>query len=84
MRAPARASPTRKRGGVRERCMSVIEALLARATKGMSFGLDATRNALRAIGEPQNAVPVVHVAGSNGKGSTAAMVAELMPELKMT
>jgi dihydrofolate synthase/folylpolyglutamate synthase len=58
--------------------MSVIEALLARATKGMSFGLDATRNALRAIGEPQNAVPVVHVAGSNGKGSTAAMVESIL------
>src|SRR5437763_13372672 len=41
---------------------------------GMRPGLEATRALLRAVGDPQDGLAVVHVGGTNGKGSTAAMI----------
>ena len=38
------------------------------------LGLDRTRELLAAIGNPQKSLKFVHVAGSNGKGSTCAML----------
>ncbi len=45
---------------------------------GVKWGLGPTAAALRALGSPQGAFPAVHVAGTNGKGSTAAMTAALL------
>ena len=36
--------------------------------------LDRMRRALALFGEPQNACPMLHIAGTNGKGSTSAML----------
>ncbi len=41
---------------------------------GMKFGLDNTRKLLSALGNPQDSFRSVHVAGTNGKGSTSAMI----------
>jgi dihydrofolate synthase/folylpolyglutamate synthase len=38
-------------------------------------GLTRMRALLRQLGNPQDRVPAVHIAGSKGKGSTAAMIA---------
>lgn len=38
------------------------------------LGLDRIRNVLEALGNPQNAFRIVHVAGTNGKGSTCAII----------
>src|SRR5262245_25857098 len=38
------------------------------------LGLDRIRTLLDALGNPQRAYRVVHVAGTNGKGSTCAMI----------
>ena len=43
--------------------------------KGMSLGLDNTRKALDLLGRPDREMKCVHVAGSNGKGSTCAQIA---------
>lgn len=52
-----------------------IEKLLERSRRrGMVLGLDSIRAALRALGDPHLGIPTVHIAGSNGKGSTSAMV----------
>lgn len=40
-----------------------------------AFKLDRMRALVHALGDPQNAVRFVHVAGTKGKGSTCAMVA---------
>jgi dihydrofolate synthase/folylpolyglutamate synthase len=40
----------------------------------MVLGLDRVEDALAALGDPHLGLPAVHVAGSNGKGSTSAMV----------
>jgi dihydrofolate synthase/folylpolyglutamate synthase len=47
--------------------------LLDRAeAHGVKLGLERMRQLLSALGEPQLAVPTLHVAGTNGKGSTCA------------
>ncbi len=44
------------------------------ADSGIKLGLDDVRGFLQAQGEPHRAYPVVHIAGTNGKGSTSTMV----------
>ncbi len=41
----------------------------------MRFGLDRVERALDALGHPERGYPVLHVGGTNGKGSTCAMAA---------
>lgn len=42
---------------------------------GIKLGLDNARALCAALGDPQDAFPIVHVAGTNGKGSTASFIA---------
>ena len=51
-----------------------LVALHARVPLGMRLGLEPMRAACVAAGHPEAAFPVVHVAGTNGKGSTCAML----------
>ena len=44
------------------------------------LGLDRTRALLHALGDPQKRLKFVHVAGSNGKGSTCAMLESVLRE----
>lgn len=37
-------------------------------------GLDAMKEALALVGNPQNNIPVIHLAGTNGKGSTLTFI----------
>lgn len=47
---------------------------------GQPFGLARMRRLLAEIGRPHHEFPVVHVAGTKGKGSTVAMLAEILAE----
>ena len=42
------------------------------------LGLERTRTLLRGIGDPQKKLKFIHVAGSNGKGSTCAMLSSIL------
>jgi len=44
------------------------------ASSGVRLGLERVRAFLQYLGEPERAYPVVHVAGTNGKGSTCAFL----------
>jgi dihydrofolate synthase/folylpolyglutamate synthase len=44
----------------------------------MRFGLERMERALEAIGHPERTLRVLHVAGTNGKGSTCSMSAEAL------
>lgn len=44
------------------------------AAYGVKMGLERVKSLLSHLGEPHLAYPTVHVAGTNGKGSTCAMV----------
>lgn len=46
--------------------------------KGSVPGLSRTRELLAALGNPQDSLKFVHIAGTNGKGSTAAMTASIL------
>ena len=46
--------------------------------KGSIPGLGRTRELLEKMGNPQNQLQFVHIAGTNGKGSTAAMTANIL------
>jgi dihydrofolate synthase / folylpolyglutamate synthase len=48
---------------------------LGNEMKTAKLGLERIRAVLDALGNPQKAYRVVHVAGTNGKGSTCAMIA---------
>ena len=53
----------------------MLEAGLVRcAMFGMRPGLERMRSVCAALGNPQNAPKIVHVAGTNGKGATCALV----------
>ena len=48
------------------------ELLFARSNFGVKLGLARMREACALLGEPQRGPPALHVAGTNGKGSTCA------------
>lgn len=45
---------------------------------GINLGLERINFLLRRLGDPHLSLPVVHVGGTNGKGSTAAMLASIL------
>ncbi|KUO51567.1 MAG: bifunctional folylpolyglutamate synthase/dihydrofolate synthase [Desulfitibacter sp. BRH_c19] len=49
-------------------------------TFGMNFGLDRILKLLELLGNPQKTLKVVHIGGTNGKGSTAAMLSSVLAE----
>ncbi len=53
---------------------AVQDYLFSLKAKGVKFGIDRMRALAAALGHPDRAVPVIHLAGTNGKGSTAAML----------
>jgi dihydrofolate synthase/folylpolyglutamate synthase len=47
---------------------------------GWRFGLETTQALLSFLGNPQNSLCFIHVAGSNGKGSTCAFMASFLKQ----
>ena len=54
--------------------------LAERQVAGVQLGLERVKALLAKMGDPQHATPVAIVAGTNGKGSTSAMLAALCDE----
>ncbi|MFZ5754622.1 MAG: bifunctional folylpolyglutamate synthase/dihydrofolate synthase, partial [Bacillota bacterium] len=54
---------------------------IANLTKfGINLGLSRITKLLALLGNPHEAVPVVHIGGTNGKGSTTAILAAVLKE----
>ncbi|MEZ0328387.1 MAG: folylpolyglutamate synthase/dihydrofolate synthase family protein [Dissulfuribacterales bacterium] len=47
---------------------------------GFKLGLERTEAILKALGDPHRAYPVIHVAGTNGKGSVCAYLSSILKE----
>ena len=45
---------------------------------GIKLGLDATSNLLDKIGNPHKRLKFIHIAGTNGKGSTTSYIADIL------
>ena len=57
---------------------SVTEYLYALKAGGVKFGIDRMQRLAAALGHPERSYPVIHVAGTNGKGSVAAMLESIL------
>lgn len=55
-----------------------LERLCALRNHGSKFGIDRMRLLADAVGSPQDAFPLIHLAGTNGKGSTSAMLESIL------
>jgi dihydrofolate synthase / folylpolyglutamate synthase len=53
---------------------SPLERLFSLEQFGIKLGLDNIRAILAALGNPERSWPSIHIGGTNGKGSVAAMV----------
>ena len=42
------------------------------------YNLDRIRSLMQRLGNPQDLIPTVHIAGTKGKGSTAAMITSVL------
>ncbi len=51
-----------------------LEELYSLSATGIKLGLDNIREILDLMGNPQDSYKIVHIAGTNGKGSTASIV----------
>ncbi len=58
-----------------EEALNFIHEKLWQSTKP---GLSRTRELLEGLGSPQNKLRFIHIAGTNGKGSVAAMLSSIM------
>ena len=54
------------------------ERMLGLATPRPKFGLDRMLALLSRVGNPHTCAPVVHIAGTKGKGSVAAMYTSIL------
>ncbi|HWA86636.1 MAG TPA: folylpolyglutamate synthase/dihydrofolate synthase family protein [Opitutus sp.] len=52
--------------------------LYALKSRGYAPGLDRMRRVAAALGDPHQAVPSIHIAGTNGKGSVSAMLEAIL------
>jgi len=57
---------------------SVTEWLFALKSIGVKFGIERMQRLVEALGHPERNYPVIHVAGTNGKGSVAAMLESIL------
>ena len=57
--------------------MNSIQYLLSIETRGIKLGLKRTHELMAACGSPQSDLPSIQVAGTNGKGSVSAMLANI-------
>ncbi|MCK9409255.1 MAG: bifunctional folylpolyglutamate synthase/dihydrofolate synthase [Bacteroidetes bacterium] len=55
-----------------------IEYLFSLHTFGMKFGLRNIRSLLHFCGDPHHQLRTVHIAGTNGKGSTSSIIASIL------
>lgn len=60
------------------RYVDLLNRLESTRTLGVSLGLERTQAVLDRLGNPERWTPAVHIAGTNGKGSVAAMTEAIL------
>ncbi len=57
--------------------MNSLEYLLSIEPKGIKLGLERTFQLMESCGSPHKSLPCIQVVGTNGKGSTSAMISSI-------
>ena len=57
--------------------MDSIQYLLSMETRGIKLGIQRTREMMAACDNPHSGLPVIQVAGTNGKGSVSAIISNI-------
>ena len=57
---------------------SLLKSLYSLQRHGIKLGLEHTYRLLESIGNPHDGLVFIHVAGTNGKGSTCAMISSML------
>ncbi len=57
---------------------SAVDFLCRLQKVGIKFGLNRTENLLERLGNPHRRYRAIHIAGTNGKGSTAALLSSIL------
>lgn len=58
--------------------MDIFSAIGSLNKKGMVFGTQAERSLLDRLGSPDDGLKIIHIAGTNGKGSTAEYITRIL------
>lgn len=56
----------------------ILKYLYGLTNRGIKLGLEPTRQLLQYFGNPHLKIPSIHIAGTNGKGSTAAITQSIL------
>lgn len=68
-----------KKGSQEEQAYQAALEYLVNLTKfGINLGLGRIQALLQSVGNPEKKLRVIHIGGTNGKGSTSIMVAEIL------
>ena len=81
--SPARAAAARNTSSAAAPDMEyaqAIEYIHSTYRFGSKLGLDNMRKMLSIMGDPQKELRFIHIAGTNGKGSTAAFISNVLTE----
>ena len=62
----------------------ILKDLFALQRLGIKVGLDHTEELLKAIGNPHLSLNCIHIAGTNGKGTTCAIINRILIESGLT
>ncbi|WP_297517286.1 folylpolyglutamate synthase/dihydrofolate synthase family protein [uncultured Clostridium sp.] len=57
-----------------------MEYIASTSRFGMNFGLERVETMLSLLGNPEKNLKCIHIAGTNGKGSTTAMITSILKE----
>ena len=56
----------------------LLDSLYSLERLGIKMGLEHTEELLKSIGNPQKRLKFIHIAGTNGKGSTSAHIESVL------
>ena len=68
----------KKKEAVTMTAQEAVEYIHSITRMGSKPGLERTQELLQRMGDPQKKLKFIHIAGTNGKGSTAAMTASIL------
>ena len=58
----------------------VVETIVNSRRFGRYSGVEVMAEMLKALGDPQKGMRLIHIAGTNGKGSVSAFLCEILRE----